>query len=224
MKRKLKKALDLLKAGRIKELFIKFGHLCSKPIYRIRARWEDWRLGRVSVNGTIPSKFRKYGAYAVQSTDYRCLDKIFSVRPLDENASFVDIGCGEGRVLTYLHLRGFRGKLVGIELDPDAAATAEKRTETCPNVRIVCSHVLAAGDIIAGADTFYLFNPFQEQVLSKFIELVEARCTHPVVLYYSYDLHKSAIDGRERWEILHRGHVDRPGSQPYPFTIYRYTP
>mgnify|MGYP003298133557 CR=1 FL=1 len=96
--------------------------------HRLRTRQDDCRMGGISVEERKPSRFAAQGAEAVQSSDYRCLDHIFAHHlPLTEQDTLLDVGCVEGRVLTYLHLQGCRAKLTGIELDPEVAETARRR-------------------------------------------------------------------------------------------------
>lgn len=221
---KAKKAFALLKAGDFDAFKEKTMTTAVRIPYRIRARIEDWRIGRVSVNGHIPSQFRQIGAYGTQSTDYRSLDHIFKTLPLRENDAFIDVGCGEGRVLTYLYLRGFRGKLTGIELNPDVAATAAARTKNCENIRILCANALECRDTLREATVIYLYNPFDDTVLSQFIRTIEECCDHPVRVYYCYDIYRHLLDKRENWSILRRNAVSRPGYTTMYYSIYKYMP
>lgn len=220
----LKKAFALIRSGDFKALFQRISIICRKFLYRIRARIEDWRIGRISINKKIPSKFADKGSYATESTDYRWLDKIFRSIPLPENAVFVDVGCGEGRVLTYLYLRGIRSPMTGIELDPNVANTAKMRTKKCPNIEVVCANILESHEIIAKANVFYLFNPFAEDVFSQFIQIVEKCCNHPVRIYYCNDLYGRQLDKRENWYILRRDAMIVPGMPPRYYTVYKYVP
>lgn len=220
----LRKAWKYIKAGNFKALFTGICQLLRRTAYYIRAWIEDWLIGGVSVNQKKPTKFAEIGAYDTQSTDYCWLDKIFSEFPLPKDSVFVDVGCGEGRVLTYLYMRGFRGKMTGIELDPDVAETAKKRTRKCPNIHIHQGNVLDCGDVIRDATAFYLFNPFDETLLTAFIELLEQVCDHPVYLYYSNDRYRCVLDRRKHWFILRRNVVSGPTIGSWRYTLYRYRP
>lgn len=220
----IKKALSFLGSGQFGQLLCKIRGVFQRMPYQLRARYEDWRLGRISLNGRIPSRFAETGAYGTMSSDYRCMDEVFRVQPLKETDTFIDVGCGEGRVLTYLYLRGFRGKMIGIELDPEVAKTAQMRTEACANISILCANALQTRELIREATALYLYNPFNEVVLKGFIEMVEAECRHPVTLYYCWDIHRRFLDKRENWTILRRSTVPRPGGKDVFYTIYRYEP
>lgn len=222
--RYLKKVWKYLKTGDFKTLFSRTNHVLRRAAYHIRAWIEDCLIGGISINKKKPSKFTDIGAYDTQSTDYCWLDQIFSEFPLPKDSVFVDVGCGEGRVLTYLYLRGFRGKMIGIELDPEIAQTAQKRTRKCANIQICQGNVLECGDIIRDATAFYLFNPFDEEVLTAFIKLIEKVCDHPVYLYYSNDRYRSVLDRRKHWFILRRYIVKGPTIGKWRYTLYRYRP
>lgn len=221
---KIKKAMALVKAGDWKTLLRKGLRFLEKPGYRIRARIEDWRIGGISIDKRKPSRYEELGAYATQSTDYCWLDQIFKSFPLRETDVFVDVGCGEGRVLTYLYLRGFRGAMTGIELDADVAETARRRTEKCANIQIHCGNVLECGELLKQATAVYLFNPFNESVLSQFVALIEETCDHPVKVYYCNDIHRQLLDKREDWYILRRNLVHSPVTHNRYYTVYGYKP
>ncbi len=200
------------------------GRRVGKILYRIRARYEDWRLGGVSVDKIKPSKYTEAGAKAMESTNYDWLDQIFKVFPYPQKTAFVDVGCGEGRVLTYLYLRGCKVPMIGIELDPENARIAEARTKTCSNIRIECKNILDCGEIIKDAGAFYLFNPFTEDVMARFIEMIEENCDHPVVVYYCNDIYRRLLDKRQNWSILWRSMLKSPAVPNRSCTIYGFMP
>lgn len=224
MKKKIKTLLLLLSKRDIKKIFRIIRIRISKGMYSLRSRIEDWRLGRVSVDGIIQSKYKDMGVTWTQSTDYRLLDCVFKTYPLKKDDIFVDVGCGEGRVLTYLYLRHIKNEMIGIELDSDVAETAKKRTEKCENIEILCKNVFDCSDVIKKATAIYIFNPFNETVLLPFIEMIEKHCHHKVTFYYLNDIHRKYLDKRTKWRIVRRGLVDRPGELPFHYTVFRYLP
>ena len=216
--------LRLLKNGEVKKVgYLIWVHL-YRILYKIRAMFEDLRLGGVSLERTIPSQFAECGSKPTQSTDYRILDNVFKAYPLKSEDYFVDVGCGEGRVLSYLYLRGFRNKIVGVEIDPDVAQTAKSRTMKCKNIEVFCANVLDNPDLIKSATAIFIFNPFNEQILVPFIKMIETHCDHNVMLYYLCDIHRKCWNLRAKWEILCRDHVIIPGNSPFYYSIYMYSP
>lgn len=195
-----------------------------KWLYSLRARWEDWRMGKTSMEEIRPSRFRAQGAEATQSSDYRCLDALLKQLRLTKEDIFIDVGCGEGRVLTYLYLRRFKGKLIGVELDPDVAQRARLRTEHCPNIEIRCANILEARELVQQATVFYLFNPFNGKIFSKFVALLEKECSKPIRLAYLFDYYGAYLDGRPGWEKNWEGAIHRRGSEDAHGSIYVFCP
>lgn len=220
----VKKAISAIKKGDFKRLFRGMGRLVGKGVYCIRARVEDWRIGRISINKLKPSKHEDQGAYATQSTDYLWLDQMFKAYPVDKKGAFVDVGCGEGRVLTYLYLRGFRGPMTGIELDPEIAQIAQKRTKGCSNITICNANVLQCAEFFEKANAIYLFNPFQENILTQFVEMLERVCKRPVLVYYCNDIYRRVLDKRPGWFILRRNVLTSPATPRRSYTVYGYKP
>jgi SAM-dependent methyltransferase len=196
----------------------------SATIYRLRAAWEDRRIGGGSMEEIRPSRFRAQGAEATQSSDYRCLDYLRKRIRLTPQDVFVDVGCGEGRVLTYLYLRKFKGKLIGVELDPDVAEEARRRTANCPNIHICCGNILECHDLVAEATVYYLFNPFNGKIFSKFIAMLEKEVTHPIRLVYLFDYYGPYLDGRPGWTKEWEGTIPRRGGEAAHGSIYALDP
>ena len=214
--RKIRKAIGRMARGAWRRL--------GKLMYRVRARYEDWRLGGISLEGIKPSKYTEKGAKATESTNYEWLDQIFKVFPYPQKTAFVDVGCGEGRVLTYLYLRGCKVPMIGIELDPEVAEVAKRRTRDCPNIHIHCGNILDCGEIIKDAGEFYLFNPFTEDVMARFVEMIEENCNHPVVVFYCNDIYRNLLDKRQNWTIIWRNMLKSRNGLSRSGTIYGYMP
>jgi len=192
--------------------------------YHFRARLLDRRTGGIAVDSRRETRYSVLGAEAVQSSDYRCLKRMFrSINPRKTDV-LVDVGCGEGRVLTWLYAKHFPGKLIGIELNADAATVARQRTADCKNLEILQGSVLDAHEAIAEATVFYLFNPFRGGVFNKFVKLLERECTHPVTLLYLFDYYSGLLEDRPGWEKLREENITRRGTEPAHGTVWRFTP
>lgn len=197
-KRRWNKLKDLIRKKEFRQIIKKGTAYLSQRVYGVYAVCRDKRFGGIAVNRKIPTKYRDRGAYATQSSDYRCLKRVFRAVPLRQDDVFVDVGCGEGRVLTYLYSRGFRGRAIGIELDEDVAKTAMRRTSFCPNVTICCGSVLERGELLKEATVVYLFNPFSRDVFRSFVGLLESVCTEPVRICYLNCLYVRELDNSDR--------------------------
>ena len=218
---KLKKLMELIRKRDFKQIWQKGIAFLPSIFYKLTAILRDKRYGGRSVNGTIPTRYRSLGAFSTQSSDYRCMRRVFREVPLLPDDLFVDVGCGEGRVLTYLYSKGFRGNAVGIELDEDVAKTAEQRTSGLENVTIICGNILDQGLLLQNATAVYLFNPFSERILSSFVDLLESVCTEPVRLYYLNCFFVKVLQDRDRWKCISSGDIRRPGFVPMQFAVYQ---
>lgn len=221
---KVGKLFALIKKGEFRVILHKVWETFQKNIYVLYAKAEDLRMGGMSIDKRIPSQYNHLGANATLSTDYRLLKRVFKSYPIKEDDIFVDVGCGQGRVLTYLYLRGIRNKMFGVEIDPEVAETAKVRTRKCDNIEILCANILDCTELIKGATAIYIFNPFNETVLLPFIKLIEEQCHHNVTLYYLNDIHRQHLDKRAKWRILRRDIVKRPDDISFPYSIYKYFP
>lgn len=194
-------------------------------LYALRTKWEDRRLGGISVEETKPSRFSALGAEATQSSDYRCLDRIFKKHvPLTKDDILLDVGCGEGRVLTYLYLHKAKCRLMGVELDPEVAATAQKRVEKCPGIEIRCANILEAQDLMQQVTVYYLFNPFNGKIFSKFVAALEKQVPHPIRMVYLFDYYAAYLDNRPGWTKLAGETFQRKGGEEATYSVYQFDP
>lgn len=118
-------------------------------------------------------KLVQYHRY--EPTPYSGLDQLFEIYELLENAHFVDIGCGKGRVPIYIHHR-FNIPVIGIEMDQKFFVEAEhnvaqylKKTSK-KNAPIQFVKDLAENYAVNKQDnTFFFFNPFSVHVFRTFV-------------------------------------------------------
>lgn len=193
-------------------------------LHRLRTRLEDAAIGGVSLERVYEPRFDALGATLTQSTDYRMLDAMFAAAPLAPDDVLVDVGCGEGRVISHLYLHGFRGPMTGIELDSEVAELAAARLSGLADVRILCANVFECERAIADATALFMFNPFNGNVTYDFIEFVERVCTHRVRLYYCGDYYHAFLDTRPGWRVIASEEVERAGEKPLSYSIYEFDP
>lgn len=159
------------------------------------------------------------GATAYEPTRYWALDTIFEDAEFSENDSFVDIGCGEGRVIAWLVKRCFPGQITGIEKDPDVAALAKKWMERRPNEKVRLIEGDAMEQSYDDYTVFYIFRPFNEEFFERLIQRVEAQVTHPIRFYYHTDYYtKKHLLNRQGWKLVKRKCIWKK----YVFFIYLY--
>jgi len=100
------------------------------------------------------------------NTGYDVLPVLFRDRVRDEEV-LVDVGCGKGRVLNWWLAHYPTHQIYGIELEQSVANKTRKRLRKYKNVKILigdaCSFIPADGSL------FYLFNPFNAEVIQRFM-------------------------------------------------------
>lgn len=205
------------------------GRYLSYHLHLLRAAVQDQLIGGRRLNRRIPTKYADLGANDTQSTYYHWLDRVFRLIKLSPEDVVIDIGCGEGRVLTYLHQKNFAGKLYGIELDPDIAAIAAARTKHLPNIEILCANVMDCPEILRQGTIFYLFNPFDMDMFDRFESLLEMVMDHPFLFISTgNELVSSTLKMRPGWEMRDEQVIDEGDMQGRiriaDYCIYEYTP
>lgn len=138
-------------------------------------------------------KLAKYHRY--EPTPYSGLDQLFEHYILPEDAHFIDIGCGKGRVPIYVHNQ-FQIPVVGIEMDQKFFVEAEHNREQYlkknkrNSASIQFMNQLAETYKITGRDNvFFFFNPFSihvfRQVMNRILDSLERKKrVVDIILYY----------------------------------------
>jgi SAM-dependent methyltransferase len=126
----------------------------------------DLRYGGL-LGGTMETKHAHLGAHDVGNADYSDLTVLFEQVEIGPDDVIVDIGCGKGRALNWFLSHHPRNTIVGIELDPDVCARTAHRLRRHANVTVLCGDAI---ELLPPEGTvFYLFNPFGEEVMARFI-------------------------------------------------------
>lgn len=123
-----------------------------------------------------------------------------------EETTFVDIGCGMGRVVLLAARRAFR-QVVGVEFSPALCEVARENLERfaaslrrCRDVRIVCDD---AKDyrLPHGALLVYMFNPFHGPVLSAVVDRLAKHSGELNVVYHT-PLERRFFDENPAFEVV----------------------
>ncbi len=184
----------------------------------------DKKIGGLALNKRIETKHQIEGAKDTQSTDYRLLAPIFDKVALTKEDIFVDVGCGQGRVLSYLITeKSFKGRLVGIELSKEVSDFTKKRFEGYMQVEIINKN--AVESIPSDGTVFYLFNPFDGTVLRAFLDSFEKTVKNSAFVIYAVPVHHSEFDGREKFSLVETFAVKREFMEyDAQISIYKYNP
>jgi len=126
----------------------------------------DLRYGKV-LAGTIETPYEHLGAFDTTNSQYEDLPHLFAAAEIGPGDVIVDVGCGKGRVLNWLVRAYPENRLYGIELDPAVCADTARRLRRFGNVKVLCGD---ATELLPPEGTvFYLFNPFDESVMRRFV-------------------------------------------------------
>lgn len=138
-------------------------------------------------------KLAQYHRY--EPTPYSGLVQLFACYSLPEDACFVDIGCGKGRVPIYVHQQ-FQIPVIGIEMDQKFFIEAEhNRTQYLKKMKrnsapIQLINGLAETYSLKGNENvFFFFNPFSihvfRQMMNRIIDSIEQKKREvDIILYY----------------------------------------
>jgi len=121
---------------------------------------------------------------------YSLLEEIFSfLKPLGLN-HLLDVGCGKGRILCVGTHFGFKN-ITGLDLSKAFCRAAEKNLYRCSENQNLTWKLINNDayyyDIPPQTDCIFIFNPFDEFLLEKVVENINASLiAHPRPLYIVY--------------------------------------
>jgi SAM-dependent methyltransferase len=170
----------------------------------LRSALRDLRHGR-PLGGTVRSRYEHLGAFHATNSPYEDLDRVFADVVVSPSDVIVDVGCGKGRSLNWLLDRFPRNRIYGIELDSELCKGTARRLSRRPNVTVVCGDATAL--IPPEARVFYLFNPFDGTVMSRFASALLERGSPATVVYYNAKF-LDVFEGDDRFVVRA---VDDPG-------------
>lgn len=130
-----------------------------------------------------------------EPTPYEGLDLLFDHYPID-GRSFIDIGCGKGRVPIYVFDR-FHIQSMGLDMKEQYIEDARKNKASYmhkfggkKHQLDFVHHYAQAYDILPTQDVFFFFNPFSVQIFMKFMgNVLHSYAEHPrkltIIFYYA---------------------------------------
>lgn len=158
-----------------------------------------------------------------------------------EDYSFIDIGCGKGRALMLASEMPFR-RIIGVELNPDLTAIAEKniaawknRPHPCVDIEVLNLDALEA-PIPDGPAAVYIYNSFNLYVMLPFLDRLRQLALHrpaPIDLIYAQPQQARLLESAPGLTVLATGAIplsaeDKAacafGTSTLDYRIYRIQP
>jgi len=132
-----------------------------------------------------------------------------------EDYTFVDFGCGKGRVLLVASEFPFR-KIIGLEFAPQLAETARKNLKTYRAKNQKCSAIEAITadateyELAPEAQVLYFFSPFARNIMDQIVQNIERslqQSPRDLLVLFSgvLNMRDSAFGSRPQYERLQRG-------------------
>lgn len=150
----------------------------------------------------LNSSFRDNGNDYIPSRS-KHLQKIFKMGIFSEQDTFVDLGSGKGRTL--LIASEYFKRVKGIEFSEELCKIAKrnimiyskkKKEQLCDKIQVIYADV-ADYNINDEENVFFMYNPFDETVLKKFLMNIEVsinKTPRTVWIIYYYPAHRDVID------------------------------
>ena len=168
------------------------------------------------------------GVTGSQSTPYFVLDEVFKNAIFKPTDSFIDVGCGRGRVLAYMVKKKYQCKISGVELNKDVADFTKEWAQKYENVNVICGNAFELD--YNDYNVIYMGRPFEPELFHKFIEMLENTLKHPIKLYYWVEQQSgSFLDDRNGWKLHTRKRLFfKKGffiaNTPQRYSIWTFTP
>jgi len=147
----------------------------------------------------------KYGVMYMgswKSVILKSINFIFKTEELFKEFDLVDIGCGKGKVLLvmndFLKKKGLSNNIIGVDYSDSLLSICEKNIGSNTNINLIKSDIEKLSEkFYKGKKIFYLFNPFNEFILEKFL----ANINDQSYIIYNNPQHKNLFSNFE-YEIL----------------------
>ena len=142
---------------------------------------KDIKNGRFFVETKIKSRNDLY--HNVESSDYVAIEYIFKKIVIPASSDIiVDVGCGTGRVIEWLYNNVQFKKIIGFEVESSTASNIVKRFKQKRGISILNKDIFDHFPL--DANIFYLYNPFPEKSVGKFVEFIDKSYDSDLTIIY----------------------------------------
>jgi len=163
-----------------------------------------------------------------QSCRYVVLKQVFDDFVLNKTDSFLEVGCGRGRVIAYLIWKDSPCYITGFEVNTKDAGFCKEVLSDNKHVGICCCDVFDKD--ISSYNVFFLGHPFKPVSFARFIDKIENEIKHSTIVIsvidkdnYPYLLHRTGWKAIKH-SIIYRYFGIRVLSSKNSYTIWSYSP
>lgn len=163
-----------------------------------------------------------------ESTRYISLKEMFKDVDINDNTRFIDVGCGKGRVVNFVHSLNKNCQATGIEFNSDVANYAKRWADKKDNVAVINGDAFNIN--CDDYDVFYFNRPFMEETFKQFAEKMISEIKHPVtVICYADGYMSKHLKDKPNWTRFKRGILYRKDIRiynyyPQVYSILRFEP
>ncbi len=176
---------------------------------------------------SVDRKIKTTDYTSSQSCRYFIIESIFKNLSLYSDGNFLEVGCGQGRVLAFLKHKKTKWHLSGIESNPLALKICHQWAD---NTEITILEKDVFTHNISDYNIFFVGHPFDDNNLSLFIKKIENEVVEKVIVVLVLDIKLgNYISQRKGWSILQRETIHTYHNLPIlpqknRYTIYYYSP
>lgn len=171
----------------------------------------DALLG-ISTSGIVPAERDNHIYYA--TVGYAYTIPVISRLGLTESDTFVDVGCGKGRVLCLAARHSIR-QAIGVEYSGSLAATARRNADQLRGrvspILVVCT--AAENYDYSEATVLYFFNPFEAPLLDQVLGKIRTdRARRPLRLAFVMESEaQRRVFTNHSWLSCYDRYIDEEG-------------
>jgi predicted RNA methylase len=145
---------------------------------------------------SIDSPNVRYGRHYTATPAESIHSALAAIRDDRSDFTFIDLGCGKGRVLLVAAQYGFK-EIIGVEFARELADTARSNCQQLQNVRVSVEDA-AVFRVPDGKLVVYMFNPFERPVMRAVIANLLSHSDTVYVIYYN-PVHADLFDNDNRF-------------------------
>ncbi len=199
----------------------KFYSKVSRKLFTYHDTLKDYLTCGVSLEKYVNSLDRSISTGS-ESTRYICLSEIFKDVDINDKTRFIDVGCGKGRVVNFVHHLNKNCQATGIEFNPEVASYAKSWADKKTNVTIINGDAFNIN--CNDYDVFYFNRPFMEETFKQFANKLNSELKHPAtVICYADGYMSKHLKDLPGWKRIKRGVLYKKGIRIYNFYPQLYS-